>query len=72
MMHRTTININRDLVQRASRILGTRGTTATVDAAMRDLVNRELRARLADWDLGGLTPEHLKQQRRIDDGIVGA
>jgi Arc/MetJ family transcription regulator len=43
---KTALNIDRNLVALAAQILGTSGTTATVDAALRDVVERAARDRL--------------------------
>ena len=46
MTTKTALNIDRDLVASAAQILGTSGTTATIDAALRDVVERAARERL--------------------------
>jgi Arc/MetJ family transcription regulator len=46
MSTKTALNIDRDLVASASEILGTTGTTATIDAALRSVVERAARERL--------------------------
>jgi Arc/MetJ family transcription regulator len=43
---KTALNIDRDLVASAAEILGTTGTTATIDAALRSVVERAARERL--------------------------
>jgi Arc/MetJ family transcription regulator len=43
---KTALNIDRDLVASAAQILGTSGTTATIDAALRNVVERAARERL--------------------------
>jgi Arc/MetJ family transcription regulator len=43
---KTALNINRDLVASAAEILGTTGPTATIDAALRSVVERAARERL--------------------------
>jgi Arc/MetJ family transcription regulator len=43
---KTALNIDRDLVASASAVLGTTGTTATIDAALRSVVERAARERL--------------------------
>jgi Arc/MetJ family transcription regulator len=40
------LNIDRDLVASAAEIFGTSGTTATIDAALRSVVERAARERL--------------------------
>lgn len=46
MTTKTALNIDRDLVASAAHILGTSGTTATIDAALRNVVDRASRERL--------------------------
>lgn len=46
MATKTALNIDRDLVASAAQILGTAGTTATIDAALRSVVERAARERL--------------------------
>jgi Arc/MetJ family transcription regulator len=61
---RTSVNIDTELVERAAQILGTRGLTATVNAAMEDVVERDmLQRRLAARDFADLTPERLAEMR---------
>lgn len=64
VVKRTNINLDTELVARAAEVLGTRRTTETVHAALREIVVREQRRRLAEWDLEDLTPEVLEQLRR--------
>jgi Arc/MetJ family transcription regulator len=61
---RTNINLDMDLVEQAARELGTRRTTDTVHEALRDVVSRARRARLAERDFEDLTPEALDAMRR--------
>jgi Arc/MetJ family transcription regulator len=61
---RTNINLDRDLVEAAAAVLGTAQTTATVHAALREVVDRAARQRLADRDFAGLTPGVLEEMRR--------
>lgn len=63
MSKRTTINLDAELVAQARGVLGTKNTTDTVHAALRDVVRRELLRRLAERDWG-MTPEELKEMRR--------
>jgi Arc/MetJ family transcription regulator len=51
MIKRTNINLDTQLVKEASAFLGTTRTSDTVHAAMRDVVAREHRRRLAERDL---------------------
>jgi Arc/MetJ family transcription regulator len=64
VVKRTNINLDMDLVQRAADELGTRTTTDTVHDALRDVVDRARRARLAQRDFEDLTPESLDAMRR--------
>jgi Arc/MetJ family transcription regulator len=59
VVKRTNINLDMDLVEEAARELGTRGTTDTVHEALRDVVARSRRERLARRDFEDLTPEAL-------------
>lgn len=56
---RTNINLEADLVDAAALVLGTTRTTDTVHAALRAVVNRDARGRLAQRDFPDLTPEAL-------------
>jgi hypothetical protein len=56
-----------DLVEQAARGLGTERPTDTVHAALRDVVARARRARLAERDFEELTPEALDAMRRRVD-----
>jgi Arc/MetJ family transcription regulator len=64
MVRRTTINLDSELVAEAREVLKTKNTTDTVHGALRDIVRRERLQRLAEWDLGGMTLEDLKEMRR--------
>lgn len=64
VVRRTNINLDMDLVEQAARELGTRRTTDTVHQALRDVVARARRARLAERDFEDLTPEALEAMRR--------
>ena len=64
MKKRTNMNVDVSLLRKAANILGTRGTTATVHAAMEDVVRRDRLARLAARDFSDLTPEALEEMRR--------
>ena len=61
---RTNINLDRDLVEAAAAVLGTAQTTATVHAALREVVDRAARRRLADRAFTALTPAALEEMRR--------
>jgi Arc/MetJ family transcription regulator len=64
VIKRTNINLDMDLVEQAAHELGTRRTTDTVHEALRDVVARARRARLAQRDFEDLTPESLAAMRR--------
>lgn len=64
---RTNMNIDMDLVAKAADILGTKTTTATVHAALDEVVRLQLRRELADYDFPDLTPEALEEMRRGRD-----
>jgi Arc/MetJ family transcription regulator len=64
MVKRTNINLDMDLVEQAAHELGTHRTTDTVHQALRDVVARARRARLAQRDFEALTPESLEAMRR--------
>ena len=63
MRRHTTINLDDELVADAARTLGTRGTTQTVHAALREVVARERRRMLVELALPDLTPEALEVMR---------
>jgi len=63
MRRHTTLNIDDDLVADAARTLGTRGTTETVHAALREVVARRRRRALVELDLADLTPQSLADMR---------
>ncbi len=62
MVRRTNINLDMDLVERAAGELGTERTTDTVHQALRDVIARARRTRLAARDLD-LTPEAVEAMR---------
>ena len=61
---RTKINLDRELVEAAAAVLGTAQTTETVHAALRDVVERGARKRLAERDFADLTPAAVEEMRR--------
>lgn len=61
---RTNINLDRDLVEAAAAVLGTAQTTETVHAALREVVDRAARQRLAGREFTTLTPAALDEMRR--------
>ncbi|MDX6705097.1 MAG: Bacterial antitoxin of type system, VapB [Solirubrobacteraceae bacterium] len=64
MIKRTNINLDMDLVEQAAHELGTQRTTDTVHEALRDVIARARRTRLALRDFEELTPESLETMRR--------
>ena len=60
---RTNINLDTGLVDAAAAVLGTTQTTATVHAALREVVDRAARQRLAERDFASLTPKALSELR---------
>ena len=67
VVRRTNINLDLDLVEHAARELGTKRTTDTIHAALRYVVARGRRARLAEREFEELTPEALEAMRRRVD-----
>jgi Arc/MetJ family transcription regulator len=63
-IRRTNINLDRELVEAAAAVLGTAQTTETVHAALREVVDRAARQRLAGREFAGLTPAALEEMRR--------
>ena len=66
-MKRTNINLDMELVDQAARELGTSRTTDTVHGALREVIARARRARLAKRNFEDLTPESLEALRRAAD-----
>ena len=64
VVKRTNINLDMDLVHQAAHELGTQRTTDTVHRALREVVARARRARLAQRDFEDLTPDALGAMRR--------
>jgi Arc/MetJ family transcription regulator len=60
---RTNINLDTELVDAAAAVLGTERTTDTVHAALRAVIDRAARERLAKRDFDDLTPGVLEQLR---------
>lgn len=65
-MTRTVINLDDDLLDQASVILGTKTKVATVNAALKDVVDRRKRMQFLDWlargGLPDLEDEELRRQ----------
>jgi Arc/MetJ family transcription regulator len=63
-IRRTNINLDAELVDAAAAVLGTARTTDTVHAALRAVIDRAARERLAQRDFADLSPAVLEQLRR--------
>jgi Arc/MetJ family transcription regulator len=63
-VRRTSLNLDFGLVDEAREALGTRGTTETVHAALREIALRDRRRRLLARDFSMLTPELIEELRR--------
>ena len=63
-IRRTNINLDTELRDAAAAVLGTVRTTDTVHAALRAVIDRAARERLATRDFDELTPDVLEQLRR--------
>ena len=46
---KTALNIDKEKVLRAAQVLGTKGTTATIDAALTEIIARDARAKLVEY-----------------------
>ena len=64
LIKRTNINLDMDLVAQAGTVLNTERTTDTVHAALREVIDRARRGRLARRDFPELTLEALEAERR--------
>jgi Arc/MetJ family transcription regulator len=60
---RTSLNLRLDLVAQARDVLGTNGTTDTVNRALEEVVRQAAFRRLAEWRID-MTPEELEDLRR--------
>jgi Arc/MetJ family transcription regulator len=67
VVKRTNINLDMELVDQAARELGTSRTTDTVHEALREVIARARRSRLAERNFEDLTPEALEALRRAAD-----
>ena len=70
MVRRTNINLDMQLTEQAARELGTTRTTDTVHEALREVVARARRTRLAGRDFEQLTPDALEAMRRPADRVA--
>ena len=48
MAVKTALNIDREKVRRAAEVLGTKGTTETIDAALTEIIARDARTRFVE------------------------
>jgi Arc/MetJ family transcription regulator len=64
-IRRTNINLDTELVGAAAAVLGTERITDTVHAALRAVIDRAARERLATREFDDLTPDVLEQLRRL-------
>lgn len=64
LIKRTNINLDMDLVAQAGAVLNTERTTDTVHDALREVIDRARRGRLARRDFPELTLEVLEAERR--------
>jgi len=53
---KTTVDVDRELAEEAAEILGTKSLKDTVNGALREVVNGELRRQLAEQILDGTFP----------------
>ncbi len=63
-VERTTINLDRDLVDDASDVLGTSRMTDTIHAAMEDVIRRRRLELVTELEFPDLTLESIKDMRR--------
>lgn len=56
-MSRTILDVDDELLAEASKILGTETKKATVNAALKAVVDREKRRQFADWLKSGGLPD---------------
>lgn len=61
----TTLDLDPDLLDAAAAVLGTTRTTETIHAALREVIARGLRVRLAARDFGTLQ-DHLPELRAVE------
>jgi Arc/MetJ family transcription regulator len=57
------MNVDLDLVKEAQAVLGTKGTTETVHAALREIVRRRRLERLLKHDFSNLDVEEIRRSR---------
>jgi len=62
-MHKTTIDVNEDLIAQAQAILGTRGIKDTIDASLQDVIARHARRRtIQRLQALDVDPDELRRQ----------
>lgn len=65
-MSRTVINLDDDLVSQAAEIFGTKTKVSTVNAALKEAVDRRRREHLIEWLAnGGLEFEDHRELREL-------
>ena len=65
-VRRTSINLDFELVERAQKALGTKGTTETVHKALEEIWRREAARQLAAIRFDHMEPDWLEKLRRGD------
>lgn len=70
-VRRTSLNLNRELVEEARQALGTKGTTDTVHRALEEVVSRGALERLAALTFDHLPDDWVEQERRSWDERLG-
>jgi Arc/MetJ family transcription regulator len=68
---KTTIDVDRELAEEAAEILGTKTLKETVNAALREVVNKELRRQLAQSVRDGTLPVPTLEELARLRGHVG-
>jgi Arc/MetJ family transcription regulator len=63
LIKRTNINLDMELIAQAGAVLNTERTTDTVHEALREVIDRSRRGRLARRDFPELTLEALEAER---------
>lgn len=71
LVKRTSMNLDLALVHEAAAVLGTKQATQTVHEAMRQVVARGHRRRLAAREFPDLTPEAIDAMRRPKGRTAG-
>ena len=68
VIKRTSLNLDVDLVAEARGVLGTRGTTDTVHAALRETVRKQRLQWLLNYDMSLTDEEHDELERDEHEG----